>query len=78
MTITLGEVEAAIVTFFGAFIGYLLTAAQAISNLDIEHAALVGASAALVVLGYSAVTQGVGSQGSATAAPTTGATPPPH
>ena len=65
MTITLSEVEAALVSFGGGLVGYLSTVGMTLGQLDFEHGAIVGAVAAFSVLGYSALTQGVSAPASA-------------
>lgn len=61
MTITLGEAEGAVATFGAAFLGYLIDAANITTQLC-EHAAIVGAVAALGFLGYNVVAQNVSSK----------------
>ncbi len=58
-TITTSTLESAAVTFFGGFFGYLAAAGFALSGADAEHGAIVGAVAALAVLGYHAVSGNV-------------------
>jgi len=53
MTITLGEAEGAILTFFSAFLGYLVSASFVFSSSTVGAAAVTGGVAALGFLGYN-------------------------
>jgi hypothetical protein len=63
MTITLGEGESALATFGAAFLGYLIQAGFIVSNVTVEHAAIVGGVAALGFLGYNVVAGNVANGG---------------
>jgi hypothetical protein len=53
-TITANTAETAAITFAGGLVGYLASAGFAVTGAAVEHGALVGAIAALAVLGYHA------------------------
>jgi hypothetical protein len=53
-TITASTAESAAITFAGGLVGYLASAGFAVTGAAVEHGAIVGAIAALTVLGYHA------------------------
>lgn len=59
MAITATEAETAGITFVGALLGYIAQAGFDLSTVNFEHGAVVGAIAAIGVLGYHAYTGNV-------------------